>query len=134
MITTELLEAYKATCYEIINPKIQIYIDKENKELFNFIKENYISSWCFITAWNPYSKELSNDENILLNNSLEKDLKDYKIYAGQGQGTIGDWPPEPSFFVVNINEEDAMTLGIKYKQNAIVYGNNYGRAKLITLV
>jgi hypothetical protein len=134
MITTELLEAYKATCYEIINPKIQIYIDIENEVLFNFLKENYISSWCFITAWNPYSKELSNDENIHLNNRLEKELKDYKIYAAQGQGTTGDWPPESSFFVVDISEGDAMALGKKYKQNAIVYGNNDGKAKLITLV
>jgi hypothetical protein len=134
MITTELLEAYKATCYEIINPKIQIFIDIENEALFNFLKENYISSWCFITAWNPYSKELSNDENIHLNYRLEKELKDYKIYDAQGQGTTVDWPPEPSFFVVDISEGDAMSLGKKYKQNAIVYGKNDGKAKLITLV
>jgi hypothetical protein len=134
MITPELLEAYKATCYEIINPKIEIFIDKENKALFNFLSENTISSWCFITAWNPYSKELSMNENMDLNNQLEKELKDYKIYAAQGKGTIGDWPPEPSFFVTNITEVDAIALGKKYKQNAIVYGNYDGHAKLITLV
>lgn len=134
MITPELLEAYKATCYEIINPKIEIFIDKENKELINFLNENTISSWCFITAWNPYSKGLTTIENMDLNNQLEEDLKDYQIYTAQGKGTIGDWPLEPSFFVADITEVDAIALGKKYKQNAIVYGNYDGQPKLITLV
>ena len=40
MITTTLLEAYKATCYEIIQPKIAIFIGQENETLQIFLKEN----------------------------------------------------------------------------------------------
>ncbi len=59
MIPTTLLEAYKATCYEILSPKIEIYIDQENATLQTFLKANQFTSWCFITAWNPYSKLLT---------------------------------------------------------------------------
>ena len=134
MISTTLLEAYKATCYEILNPKIKIFIGQENEELQTFLKENEIKSWCFITAWNPYSKGLSKDENEELNIKLKNDLKPYKIYAAHGKDSIGNWPPEASFFVANIDENDAIALGKKYQQNAFVYGILNEKAKLITLV
>ena len=134
MITTKLLEAYKATCYEIIQPKIAIYIGKENEALQTFLKENEIINWCFLTAWNPYSNALSQEENSALNESLRLDLKDYKILEAQGKDTIGNWPPELSFFVANISEAQAIALGKKYQQNAIVYGTINETPRLITLV
>ena len=134
MISTTLLEAYKATCYEILNPKIEIFIGQENEELQTFLKENEIKSWCFITAWNPYSRALSKDENEELNSQLKNDLKPYKIYSAQGKDSIGNWPPELSFFVANIDENDAIALGKKYQQNAFVYGILNEKVKLITLV
>lgn len=134
MITTTLLEAYKATCYEIIQPKIAIFIGQENETLQIFLKENEFINWCFITAWNPYSNALSLEENSALNESLRLDLKDYKILEAQGKDTIGNWPPEPSFFVANISEDQAIALGKKYQQNAIVYGTINETARLITLV
>lgn len=134
MIPTTLLEAYKATCYEIIHPKVAIFIGQENEVLQTFLKENEITNWCFITAWNPFSNTLSTEENSVLNESLRLDLKDYKILEAQGKDTIGNWPPEPSFFVANISEYQAIALGKKYQQNAIVYGTINEPAKLITLV
>lgn len=134
MITTTLLEAYKATCYEIIDPKVAIFIGQENEALQTFLKENEITNWCFITAWNPFSNALPTEENSALNESLRLDLKDYKILEAQGKDTIGNWPPEPSFFVANISEDQAIALGKKYQQNAIVYGTINETARIITLV
>jgi hypothetical protein len=65
---------------------------------------------------------------------LKNDLKPYKIYSAQGKDSIGNWPPELSFFVANIDENDAIALGKKYQQNAFVYGILNDKAKLITLV
>lgn len=134
MISNTLLEAYKATCFEIIQAKIEIYIGKENKAFETFLIENEITNWCFITAWNPFSNALTNKQNIALNKSLSLDLKDYKLFQAQGKDTIGSWPPEPSFFVANIIEDQAIALGKKYQQNAIVYGTIHETARLITLV
>lgn len=73
MNTKELIQAYKATCYSILNPKIDIYLEKENEALKSFLKEQSLDSWCFITAWNPFSKALSIEENTALNKKLEAD-------------------------------------------------------------
>jgi hypothetical protein len=134
MISKELLEGYQATCYSILNPNIDIYLGKENEVLRSFLKEQSFDSWCFITAWNPFSKALSLEENIALNKKLENDLSIYTIFPAAGKDTLGDWPPEPSLFVANITEDQAIALGKKYQQNAILYGTFNEPARLITLV
>jgi Protein of unknown function (DUF3293) len=134
MISKELLAGYQATCYTILNPKIDIYLGKENEALQSFLKDQNFDSWCFITAWNPFSNALTLPENKALNAKLEADLINYVVFPAEGKDTLGDWPPEISFFVANITEEDAVALGKKYQQNAIVYGRNNETARLITLV
>ena len=134
MISKELLFGYEATCYSIVNTKIDIYLKKENTELNFLLKTNKFNSWCFITAWNPFSKALSLEKNKELNLLLEADLDGYIIFPGEGKDTIGDWPPEISFFVGNITREQAIFLGKKYKQNAIVFGAVAELPELIVLV
>lgn len=134
MISKELLAGYQATCYSILNPKIDIYLDKENKELQTFLIEQNFHSWCFITAWNPFSRALTLDENTSLNKKLEAELNNYIVFPGEGKDTLGDWPPEISFFVANISKKQANFLGKKYEQNAIVYGEVEKIAELIILV
>ena len=134
MISKELLAGYQATCYSILNPKIDIYLDKENEAFQSFLKDQHIERWCFITAWNPFSKALTLDENISLNKVLEADLKNYTVFPAEGKDTLGDWPPEISFFVANISKKQANFLGKKYEQNAIVYGEVEKIDKLIILV
>ena len=134
MITKELIQAYKATCYSILNPKIDIYLEKENEALQSFLKEESFDSWCFITAWNPFSNALSAEENKALNKKLEADLIKYDVFPGAGKDTLGKWSPEISFFVGNISKEQAMFLGKKYEQNAIVFGDAQKKADLVILV
>jgi hypothetical protein len=134
MISKELLLGYESTCYSILNPKIDIYLAKENETLQSFLKEHDFTSWCFITAWNPFSKALSLEDNHRLNSLLEQDLTRYDVFAAEGKDTLGDWPPEISFFVGGITKEHAIYLGKKYEQNAIVFGVIDEIAELILLV
>lgn len=134
MIAKELIQAYKATCYSILNPKIDIYLEKENEALQSFLKEESFDSWCFITAWNPFSKALSAEENKTLNKKLETDLINYAVLPAAGNDTLGKWSPEISFFVGNISKEQAFFLGKKYEQNAIVYGEVEKMPELLILV
>ena len=134
MISKELLLGYEATCYSVVNPKIDIYLKKVNAELNSFLKEHNFTSWCFITAWNPFSIALSLEKNNELNALLEADLKEYNIYPAEGKDTLGDWSPEISFFVGNISREQAIFLGEKYEQNAIVFGTVDELPELIILV
>jgi hypothetical protein len=134
MLSSDLLNGYLATCYKIHDPSIDIYISNENSALDTFlIKHNY-KSWCFITAWNPFSIAQTKEVNDTLNEQLKADLSDYKVYDGEGKDTLGDWPPEVSFFVANISKEKTKELATKYKQNAVVFGEVNKPAELLVLV
>ena len=134
MLSSDLLNGYLATCYQIHKPAIDIYISKENSVLNTFLIQNNYFSWCFITAWNPFSVAQSDETNNTLNAQLKADLSDFIVYDGQGTDTLGDWPPELSFFVANISKEKTKELASKYKQNAVVFGELNKPAELLVLV
>jgi hypothetical protein len=71
---------------------------------------------------------------IIFNNNLKIDLMQYKIYPSIGRPRNTEWEAEESFFVLNINEQEAINLGIKFKQNAIVYGYVNCEPKLLKLI
>jgi hypothetical protein len=134
MLSSDLLNGYLATCYQINDPSIDIYISNENSALDTFLIKHKYKSWCLITAWNPFSIAQTKEVNESLNEQLKADLSDYTIYDGEGKDTLGDWPPELSFFVANISKEKTKELATKYKQNAVVYGEQNKTAELLVLV
>ena len=79
-------------------------------------------SWAYITAYNPFSELLSDEENEKRNKELESKLTKFEIFSGRGVGTDGTWSDEESFLVLGISRNDAMELGKKFEQNAILFG------------
>jgi hypothetical protein len=43
------------------------------------------------------------------------------VLDAEGADPTGAWPPEPSFFALGINEETARLLGIRYRQDAVLW-------------
>ena len=131
MLNKELVESYKATTYRVPDLKLDIRIGEKNKRL-DFILENQIKkTWAFITAWNPESKLLSSKENKDRNDRLRSKLKGYQTFDSLGIPKNADWIPEESFFIIGINQEDAIKLGVMFKQNAILCGKKNQSARLI---
>ncbi len=122
----ELFEAYKKTAYCFCSPfgEVKIRIGQANPLLNQLLLDNNAKSWVFITAWNPYSLQQEMKVNISSNNELEEYLtkNKYAYLKGFGVGDDGTWLPEASFLVLNIPKDDAINLGIRLKQNAIVAG------------
>ena len=117
----DLLEAYRNSKYVVPELKLTILLNT-NPIKVNEHLDGKNGTFCFITAFNPYSELLSNEENLGQNRSLLEDLKDYTIFKGYGQDFKGKWLAEDSFFVMGITKERAIELGNKYKQNAILFG------------
>lgn len=82
--------------------------------------------FAIITAWNPDNKIISDSENRIRNQSLEGDLEklSYVYYPSSGTGTDGH--SEASFTIEGISAEQAVALGTKYGQYAIVYNDSEG--------
>ena len=129
-----LLDAYKSTTYQVIDPKISLRIGEASKELDLLLGELNVSSFCFITAYNPFSKELSYTENSKRQVLLAEDLRSYKFFKGVGIPSDKAWSPEPSFLVVGISKVYSIELAKKYEQNAIVLGSIGQEAELLITV
>ncbi len=127
------LKAYLDTTYTTFNPALEIRIGQNNEDLKALLKETNETTWVFITAENPKSKEISKEENKNLNQALETELmnKNFNYFRGAGIPNNPNWTPENSFLVLGMDQKTGIQLAIKYQQNAFVYGELEAPAELI---
>ena len=129
-----LRQAYLATDYQVYpntSDTLHIRADQLNPTLDQFLKTQ--KTWAYITAWNPNSEPLSAEENTQRNQQLIESLQaiKYTFYHGKGVPDIGDWQPEESFLVLDISKKQAIEIGRRYGQKAILWGQKGGVAELI---
>jgi osmoprotectant transport system ATP-binding protein len=100
-----------------------IRIGESCVEMAKLVKDGEFN-WAFLTACNPGSTRLSEAENPERMNELESIVqkRGWRYFHGRGVGRIGDWPAEPSLLIIGIQEVDAIELGRRFGQNAIVAG------------
>ena len=129
----DLLEAYKNTKYVVFELDIVIEIDKIIDKLNQLLNEKKSVEWAFITAYNPYSRVLTDDENKVRHNELKELTKGYITFEGHGVGEDPSWEPELSLLIIGITKQDAFLIGKKFEQNAIVYGEVNNSSELLIL-
>lgn len=133
-MSDDILIAYNQTEYFVDEFDKPIQIGQTNAEVEELLNQYNVDSWCFITAWNPMSVELTLQENLERNNQLKEDLSQYKIFAGEGSDPKGEWQPERSFLVLGISKNNAEGLAEKYRQRAIVFGEKGKPAELLETI
>ena len=136
ILDQDLISAYEVTNFHVkAQPAFTLNIGRLSEELKALFKQNNVSNAAFITAWNPYSKSLFEEENQARNDQLENllNLRSLKFINGFGQDPLGQWSGEDSFLVLGIDLEASKTLGIQFEQNAIVWSDSDAIPKLILL-
>ena len=128
-----LIEAYKNTKYKVFEQDMIIEIGEFNQHLDNLLIKYKAVEWAFITAYNPYSKVLSDIENEIRHNNLKVLTIDYITFEGHGIGEDPTWEPELSLLIIGITKDEASKIGKKYEQNAIVWGEINSTPELIIL-
>lgn len=123
-IDQRLRDAYLATTYEVKHLGLHLRIGEENWDLEEFLIDNNVFSWAFISAWNPFSKSLSPSENEIRHSKLKDFAKNKQWVFAEGFGVPQnkDWNAEKSLFILDISKTEAISLGKKFDQNAIVIG------------
>jgi Protein of unknown function (DUF3293) len=129
----DLIEAYKNTKYIVFDLNLTIVIDKSNLEINELLVKHNTKEWAFITAYNPYSRALTNEENRIRHNKLIEMTKNYVTFEGHGVGQDLIWEPELSLFIIGISKVEASKIGKKFEQNAIVFGELNNSPELIIL-
>jgi hypothetical protein len=112
-------------------PQFCFAVGSRNSKLERLLERHNVDRWAFITAWNPASVELSGEENERRQTELRACLSEYVILPGEGVGADPSWQPEPSLLVLGIHRKDAVGLGRKFGQLAIVAGHRGFPARLL---
>jgi hypothetical protein len=135
---TALKKAYQQAIYEVYSGQvtIQIKIGEACPTLDSLIAESdRFPSWALITAFNPYSQLLSELENQQRHHQLIEHLKQLQLpwLEAVGKDPQGIWTPEPSLLILGIERFEAIAIGQRFEQNAIVYGELNQSAELLWL-
>jgi len=127
-----LVEAYLRTAYRTLSPPFEIKIGMKNAVLEKWAAARNFQTCAIVTAWNPRSKIVSEEENLLKNKELEVELQQVSrlVLPGLNAGGLGDWPPEESFWVLGISANDAIRVGRFFNQNAVVWWEKSGVPEL----
>lgn len=124
-----LISAYLRTRYVVWAPRFTIRIGERHPGLDAWLGGK---SWAFITAWNPGSQPLPEEENRRRQSELEDVLREgmWKYYPGAGVPEEEGWPAEESFLVAGISLSEALELGKRFGQNAVLWGESGQAAQI----
>jgi hypothetical protein len=114
---------------------ITLKIDQYSEPLAQFLVTLNQSCAAIISAYNPYSQLVSDEENVAAHESLRHILT---CHAYQGIESVhtdptGVWPAEKSFFIPGIDIHSAKSLGQQFNQNAIVWIDRDAIPRLVLL-
>jgi hypothetical protein len=133
----KLEEAFLSTSYwvEEVKRPFKIRVGKSNPQLESLLTKYGVTSWAYITAFNPRSIPLTCEENErrhveLLNTTQSLGCR---TLSGHGVGDDGVWPPEKSLLILGIDRNRACELGRHFGQNAIIVGERGTTPELLVI-
>lgn len=130
------IEAYRGTDFRVCHdPIFTLRVGMLSEELREVYAQQRVTCAAFITAWNPYSMETSEAENIAFQTRLEASVAEagYRFWPGLGVDPSGKWPGEPSAFVLGMDLATACSFGADFRQNAIVWIGETAVPELVML-
>ena len=123
-ISDELLQAYRATDYHVESAvPFVLRVGQTGPDLLHLYAKHQCECAAFLTACNPFSAIAAERENEFRQTELANEVKKRGLHflKGIGRDTLGQWPGEPSFLVLELSIEAAKKLGRKQAQNAIIW-------------
>ena len=133
-ITEAQSDAYFSTKYRVFTSEGVMELPAQGSEFYNMaalLQKHGASTAAFITAYNPLSQPTDEAINKHKQGELVNEVKArWQFLEGEGTDYNGNWPAEPSLFVFGISFEDAIELGVRYGQNAILFCTDDGEIYL----
>jgi hypothetical protein len=134
-LSDELICAYQQTSFlaDTSRGHLCLRIGVSNPALDALLSAERARSWAYVTAYNPGSMPLGESENAKRQRVLEQAVREagFLFFYGTGIGDDAQWPPEPSLLILGITRDQAVDLGRRFGQRAIVYGEAGGSPELL---
>jgi hypothetical protein len=128
-----LVAAYLRSVYKVLDPPFELCIDKLPEDLEQWLSDRGLKSFAFLTAANPKSVVLPEAENARRNTNLLTALRPLvpvHPYPAVHISEKGDWPAEKSWWAPGLSAENAVDLGRRFEQNALVFWQQGGGMEL----
>lgn len=137
LLSDELMRAYRRTTFFADIPwgRLRLRIGEPNHAVDALLSAEGARSWACVTAYNPGSMALAEHENSKRQEMLEQAVReaDFLFFPCSGVGDDGQWPPEPSLLIPGITRDQAVDLGRRFGQRAIVLGEVSGNPDLLAI-
>ena len=126
---------YARTSYVVQLPagELPIRIGQTCPVLDAFLRARAVRTWAFVSACNPRSHALCEQENLARHENLLRAAAALGLTCcnGEGRSDAADGPAERGLLITGITEVLALELGLEFEQNAIVFGERDGVARLL---
>lgn len=133
-LSPALLDAYLKTDYIISDdPPTLLNVGVQSDDAKILLASFNTDCGAFITAWNPGSTILKDEDNDDRQVALLAEIELRRLNYLVGYGEREDWR-EYSYFILGINREEASSLALQFEQNAYVWVGPDGVPELITLI
>jgi hypothetical protein len=136
-IPADLVDQYRRTEYHVDFPgaPFMLRIETPSADLAALLAREKVSSAAFMTAYNPYSRKVTEAENRAANERLRRELDEaeFEVLPARAVNPLGDWPVEESFLIVGMEQPLAEEFGRRYEQNAIVFAGKDSVPRLLLL-
>jgi len=132
----ELIQAYRETHYRVegVEP-FTLKVDQVSSEVLKALAKRGLKSCAFVTAWNPYSIALKEEENTILERKLNLHLNAQGLNHTPGEGVhpSNGWSGERSSLVWGVSETNAREIAEEFQQNAFIWVGEDGIPELILM-
>jgi hypothetical protein len=136
VLDPELIAAYRDTEYRVAaSPPFILRVGVPSDPLLAAHARSGVTSSAFLTAFNPYSRQLDAESNARRHEELVSMLagRGFPCLPGVGQHPTNGWPGEPSVLALGVSRKEAVALGRQFGQNAVVWSGADGVPELILL-
>lgn len=126
---TRLMPLYVKANYMVFFPEATVVL---RVGLVPAIPRQWQGDWAWLTAVNPGSRCLSQQENSQRLTTLHEHLNqgDFEWFPALSSDPEGGWPDEPGCWVRHLSLAEGVRLARQYEQNAILTGQLHGAVEL----
>ena len=123
-LAPDLIAAYKNTLFQarVGDDVITLRVGQQCSELQEVFAQHDVKTACYITAYNPFGRLLTKQENEARNARLLQELAaQYLVFEGVGVDPNDEWEGEASFLALGASRDASLALAEAWEQNAVVF-------------
>ena len=136
VIPDDTIRAYEKAHYDVLgDAPFTLRIGARSDALSDLYMRNQVASVAFLTAENPFGVLTNSITNACCQDRLVREIIKGKLIFmnGVGRDPLDEWPGETSLLILGIARETATRLGVRYRQNAIVWSGANAIPELVLL-